>query len=173
MKPLYALVALMLVSTAAFAQPRPPGGGEGGPPGRPGPREGGPPGGGDRERGPGMGMMGGDRPDPRMAKFEMLRGYFEVVDRYARLARDPAHAGIAAVVSAADILRPRGADVAIEYFNKLMPEVKTPAVQRAIRIQLAELYRSAGKHEEALEQLKQIMVADTSSEPPPARPPQP
>ena len=170
MKSLYAVIALMLLSTAAFAQPRPPGGGEGGPPGRPGPRDGGPPGGGDRERGPGMGMMG-DRPDPRMAKFEMLRGYFEVVDRYARLARDPAHAGIAAVVSAADILRPRGADVAIEYFNKLLPEVKTPAVQRAIRIQLADLYKSAGKHEEALEQLKQIMVADTTSEPAPTRPP--
>jgi hypothetical protein len=169
MKSLYAAIALMMLSTAAFAQPRPPAGGEGGPPGRPGPREGGPPGGGEFVRSPGPGE---GRPDPRMAKFDVLRGYFEVVDRYARLARDPAHAGIAAVVSAADILRPRGADVAIEYFNKLLPEVKTPAVQRAIRLQLADLYKSAGKHEEALEQLKQIMVADTTSEPAPARPPQ-
>src|SRR5688572_33482495 len=98
MKPIVSIIVLMFLSTAAFAQPKPPGGPEGGPPagdrdrggppGRPGPRDGGPGGGGDRS--PGMGMMG-DRPDPRMAKFDVLRGYFEVVDRYARLTRDPAH----------------------------------------------------------------------------------
>jgi len=70
-----------------------------------------------------------------------------------------------AVVAANDILRPRGADVAIEYFTKLLPEVKTPAVQRAIRITLVDLYKTAGKQDLALEQLKQLMTADTSGEP--------
>src|SRR4051812_28969564 len=119
MKMCIAVIASLLLSTAAFAQPRPPGGGpEGGPPperdrGGPPGRDGG--GGEGRERRPGppgmdggFGGGGGMTSDPRMAKFEMLRGYLDAVDRYARLARDPANSGIAAVVGAADILRPRG-----------------------------------------------------------------
>jgi hypothetical protein len=190
MKMYLAIIASLLLTTAAFAQPRPPGPApEGGPPGD----RGGPPGqrgggggdsrpgpGMDDDRGPGSGMGFGSSSgsmDPRMAKFEMLRGYLDAVDRYARLTRDPANSGIAAVVAANDILRPRGADVAIEYFNKLLPEVKTPAVQRAIRITLVDLYKTAGKQEQALEQLRQLMTADTSGEPsmapPPPQPPQP
>ena len=162
MKMHLALIAMLLFVTAASAQPRPPGGPDGPPPGDRDRDRGGPPGGGDRDRrgpmgpGGGMGMMGGDdRPDPRIAKYEMLRGYLDAVDRYARLTRDPANSGIAAVVSAADILRPRGADVAIDYFNKILPEVKTPAVQRASRLQLVDLYKAAGKQDQALEQLRE------------------
>jgi hypothetical protein len=111
------------------------------------------------------GMRDGMSSDPRMMQFERLRGYLDAVDRYAKLARDPQNSGIAAVVAANDILRPRGADVAIEFFTKLLPEVKTPAVQRAIRITLVDLYKAAGKQDQALEQLKQLMTADTSGEP--------
>src|SRR5262245_50160457 len=100
------------------------------------------PDGGGRQDGPGR----GDRPDrpPRFddaprppgapgAQIDMMRGYLDVVDRYTRLARDPVAAGIGAVITANDILRPRGADAAIDYFNKILPEVKNEAVQRAIR----------------------------------------
>src|SRR2546430_119062 len=175
MKAWTTLIALMIFSAAALAQPKPGGGESGGPPGRgqrpPGAPDG--PGGGrgmpgreDGPGGPGGGMgpgMGGPMAggiDPRMAKFEMLRSYFEVVERYARLARDPSMAGIASVVEAADILRPRGADTAIAYFEKALPEAKSPAVQRAIRLQLIELYKSAGKQDQALEQLKTLMTAE-------------
>ena len=120
-----------------------------------------------------MGFGGSGGSDPRMAKFEMLRGYLDAVDRYARLTRDPANSGIAAVVAAGDILRPRGADAAIEYFTKMLPEVKTPAVQRAIRLQLVDLYKAAGKQDQALDQLKQLMTADTSGEPAVSTPPPP
>ena len=102
-----------------------------------------------------------------MQRFDLMRGYLDAVDRYARMAHNPNHAGIAAVVAAADILKPRGADTAIEYFTKLLPDVKSPAVQRAVRLQLVELYKQAGKQDEALEQLKLLMTAEAE---PPARP---
>jgi hypothetical protein len=88
-----------------------------------------------------------------LRQFELMRGYLDLVDRFSRLSRDPATAGVAAVISAAEILKPRGADAAIDYFNKLLPEVKNEAVQRAIRIQLIELYKHSGQQDKALEQL--------------------
>lgn len=187
MKPFVtAIIASTLIATLAMAQQQPPppaegGGGGGAPP--PGDRQG-PPGGGGRGGprgegrggpdgrgpggGPGMygrdgdGMMGGSGmgTDPRMLKFEMLRGYFDAVDRYARLAHDPSITGIASVVAAADILRPRGANEAITYFEKVLPEAKSPAVQRAIRLQLVDLYKSVGKQDQALDQLKTLMTAE-------------
>jgi len=45
--------------------------------------------------------------DPRLRRFELMRGYLDAVDRYARLAHDPQMSGIAAVVQAADLLKPR------------------------------------------------------------------
>lgn len=113
--------------------------------------------------------MGG--PERRLQQFETLRGYLDIVDRFGRMTRDPAMSGIAAVVSANDILRPRGTQVAIEYFTKLLPEVKNPAVSRAIRVQLVDLYKAAGQQDQALEQLRTIITADTSNEP--AAPPPP
>ena len=97
----------------------------------------------------------------------------DVVDRYARLAHDPGLSGIAAVVAAGDILRPRGADVAIAFYEKALPEAKIPAVQRAIRLQLVDLYKVAGKQDQALEQLKAMMSAEQGSEPVQSQPPPP
>jgi hypothetical protein len=117
--------------------------------------DGGPMGGGPGGR---MGMGDGSD-DPRLRRFELMRGYLDAVDRYARLAHDPQMSGIAAVVTANDILKPRGADAAIDYFSKLLPDVKSPAVARAIRIQLVDLYKAAGKQDQAMEQLKQLIIA--------------
>jgi hypothetical protein len=140
----------------------------GGGPGFGGPRMGGTGMGGPDMGGPGMegGMgMGGGQMDPRMLQFERLRGYLDAVDRYTRLARDPSVAGIAAVVQTADLLRGRGADAGIDYFNKLLPEVKDPAIQRAIRVQLIELYKQANKPDQALEQLKTLMTGAAPAAP--------
>ena len=108
-------------------------------------------------------MGRGDGEDPRMARLNMMRGYLDAVDRYARLAHDPAMSGIAAVVTASDLLKKRGTDAGIDYFTKLLPQVKSPAIGRAIRIQLVDLYRAAGKNDEALNQLKELMLAEPAA----------
>jgi hypothetical protein len=98
-----------------------------------------------------MGAAGG--------QLDAMRNYLDVFDRYSRLSRDPAAAGVAAVVTAGEILRARGADTAIAYFNKVMPDVKNEAVQRAIRLQLIELYKMSGQQDKALEQLQSLMIS--------------
>jgi predicted negative regulator of RcsB-dependent stress response len=100
-----------------------------------------------------------------MRHAEMLRGYLELVDRYSQMAQDPTKAGVAAVVTAGDILKAKGNDAAIEYFTKLLPDVKDPSIQRAIRIQLADLYKASGQADKALEQLKELMTAGPSTAP--------
>lgn len=125
-----------------------------------------------------MGMGGGES-DPRMRQFEMLRGYLDAVDRYAKLSRDSVTSGIAAVVATADILRPRGTNAAIDHFNKMLPQVKNEAVQRAIRLQLVDLYKASGQQDKAMEILEQLMIAPPAgaepsrSEPTPPPPPRP
>ena len=92
------------------------------------------------------------------AQLDAVRNYLDVFDRYSRLSRDPTAAGVAAVVSAGEILRARGADTAIAYFNKVMPDVKNESVQRAIRLQLIELYKMSGQQDKALEHLQALMT---------------
>ncbi|HMB94511.1 MAG TPA: hypothetical protein VKK61_00580 [Tepidisphaeraceae bacterium] len=159
MKNLSMFVALMLLLSAvpAFAQdgPPPPPNDQGGP----GMRGPGGPGGGFGGGGPGM-----RPPPPDMQKFEMLRGYLDLVDHFARLSRDSTAAGVAAVVSANDLLRQRGgADAAIDYFNKMLPQVKDEAVQRTIRIELIDLYKQSGQTDKAIEQLTLLMTSATGS----------
>ncbi|MGH7179822.1 MAG: hypothetical protein ACREJC_20775 [Tepidisphaeraceae bacterium] len=98
-----------------------------------------------------------DGPRPPGQQIEMMRGYLDVVDRYSRMSRDPVAAGIGAVITANDILRPRGADAAIEYFTKILPDVKNEAVQRAIRSMLIDLYKTSGQQDKALEQLSELI----------------
>jgi hypothetical protein len=99
------------------------------------------------------------RPSPQAMQVDAMRSYLDVFDRYSRLSRDPASSGIAAVVTAGEVLRARGADAGINYFTKVLPEVKNDAVQRAIRLQLIELYKMSGQQDKALEQLQQLMVS--------------
>ena len=147
------VTCLMLTSALAYAQPGPPPeGGGGGGPGGGGQQDG--PGPGRGRGGPGMGGMPGQGRDGMgpggpggggpggmggpMREVEMMRAYLEVVDRYAKVSSDPSTSGIAAVIAARDTLKPRGADAAIEYFTKLLPEVKNESVARCIRAQLAD-----------------------------------
>ena len=92
-------------------------------------------------------------------RFDMMRGYIDLVDRIARLSRDPTTAGVAAVISAADLLKARGADAGIEYFNRMLDSAKSDPVKRAIRIQLIELYKQSGQQDKAMEQLTELINA--------------
>lgn len=181
------LLLLAVTAGAQPAPPPPDGGGPGGPGtgpavDRPPPPDGrrdrddrgGPPGlrgGGDDRGGPRGGPRDGmrDGPDgnrppgpgggqpPRPGPYEAMRIYLDLVDRYARIARDPTQAGVAAVVQTADVLKPRGAAAVIEHFEKLLPEVKNEAVARAIRLQLVDLYRQTQQADKAVTQLSELI----------------
>ena len=105
-----------------------------------------------------------------LAEIHLLKGWIDVVDSYTRLAKDPIAAGVAAVVSANDLLKQKGPDAAIEYFSKLLSEVKNESVQRAIRLQLVELYGKAGQPDQALEQLRVLMIQAPSERGNPKQP---
>jgi len=171
------LACVMLLVSSALAQQGPPpgppdgggdGGGQGGPPamrdgnqrggggpGRMGPGGGGGMGGPMRDGMPGMGGGNGPMGGP-WNQIQMLRGYMDLVDSMSRLAKDPDAAGVAAVISGAEVLKPRGPDAAIDYFNKLLPDARSQTIQRAIRLQLIDLYKASGQQEKALEQVRQL-----------------
>src|SRR5213595_2142349 len=105
MKSIIALVVSLIFASTALAQqpPRPDGGGggRGGPGGGPGPVDGfdnpPPPFNGPGQRGGPMagGPMAGN---PMMMQVELMRGWLDLIDRYAKLSRDPVASGVAAVV---------------------------------------------------------------------------
>jgi len=103
---------------------------------------------------------------------EAMRGYLEVIDRFSAIAQDPASSGIAAVLSAGEIFRNRSPEEAINFYTKLLPDTKNEAVQRAIRIQLAELYKNTNQQDKALEQLR-TLITSAPAEPPMPRVPFP
>jgi hypothetical protein len=187
------ILVLGMLSMTALAQDAPRDdeqggpGGPGGPPGAPERRDAGPGQGragimrgarGSMQmgQGPGMQMRQGAMQQMRQGPVEILRGYLELVEQYSRLTRDPVTTGVAAVIQAADILRPRGTDAAIDYFNKLLPSVKNETIQRAIHIQLAELYKNAGQQDKALSELQGLITGapagatiTSDNAPPPGR----
>lgn len=91
-------------------------------------------------------------PPPAHNPVEAMRQYLELVDQYTTLAKDPSATGVAAVVTLADLTKQQGTSVAITKLTKLLTDSKDPAVQRAIRLQLIDLYRAAGEPEKAIEQ---------------------
>jgi hypothetical protein len=101
--------------------------------------------------------MARDGGAPRPAPFDTMRGYLDLVERYSRLSRDPSASGVAAVITTADILRPRGHQVVIDTFEKMLADVKNDAVARAIRLQLVDLYRQSNQPEKALTLLADLI----------------
>ncbi|HEX2973435.1 MAG TPA: hypothetical protein VHP11_13960, partial [Tepidisphaeraceae bacterium] len=47
----------------------------------------------------------------------------------------------------------------VEFFEKLLPQVKNEAVRRAIQLQLTELYKAAGQQDKAMEQLESLIIS--------------
>jgi hypothetical protein len=93
----------------------------------------------------------------------MFRDYMDLIDHFARVSQDPSTSGVAAVIYTDDILRTKPPQEAIDYYQKLLPDVKDPAIARAIRLRLAEHYRLSNQGDHALEQLRLLMTAAPSS----------
>lgn len=89
---------------------------------------------------------------------DVLEKYLYVVDHLTRMSENPTAAGVAAVLQANDLLKSRPQE-AIDYFNRLLPEVKNEAVKRAIRLQLADLYKNTHQNDKALDQLRELIVS--------------
>jgi len=97
-----------------------------------------------------------------------MQRYLDLVNQYSKMASDPQTAGVAAVIAASDILKPRGADAAINWFTKILPDAKNPAVRRAIHGQLADLYKQSGQQDKALDELHTLITEAGGSESAPA-----
>lgn len=97
-------------------------------------------------------------PPSPMQHLEMFQAYMHFAVEYARFVASPSTTGVASVLIAGEILKPRGTETAITYFTKLLPEVKNEAVSRAIRLTLIDLYRKNGQTDKALEELKTLML---------------
>jgi hypothetical protein len=83
-----------------------------------------------------------------------------VVQNYASIAKDPEAMGIAAVEASEDLVRDQTPEAQTEYFNKMLFNAKSHAVQRAIRMKLAQLYQSANRTSDAMDQL-QVLITDS------------
>ncbi len=161
-KALFIVVPLFMAATS-FAQNGPPEGRDG-PPRRDDGQ--GPPG--QREpfdpafNGPGGGGPGRNNPRPGnalMNQVELMRNWLDLIDRYARLAKDPVSAAVAAVISADDLLRGKPPEQAIEFFTKMLAATKNETVQRTIKLQLVEIYGRNNQTDKALEVLRELIAA--------------
>ena len=100
--------------------------------------------------------------DEARAEIEELRGYLDLVERYTKVSRDDTQSAVAAILYAHEINKDRTPEAAIDYYTKLLPEVRDPAARRAIRFELVELYLRGPKPDagKALEQLREVIVAN-------------
>ena len=96
---------------------------------------------------------------------ELFKDYISLIDEFADVAKDQSSSGVAAVVYAEDVLKAKKPQDAIDWFNQILPEVKDPVVKRAVRLRLAELYRTTNQPDKALEQLRVLMTAPPTTLP--------
>jgi hypothetical protein len=170
-----------MVAGSAMAQEAPGPGGHGPRPDGPEGRDGRGPGG-DRDHGPGRdGDRDGDRPGmggmgmgfgrgdgdgfmlpPQM---RMFQGYMMMVEQSARMSRDESTSGVAAVIMAGDLMKKKGPEATISYYNGLLSDVKDPAVERAIRFQLVELYKRSNQPDKALGELTHLITGKPTTQP--------
>jgi hypothetical protein len=94
------------------------------------------------------------------ADVQAFRSYLRLVEDIQRIAESPSASGIAAVFGAGEIVRARGQQQTIDYFERILPNVKDPSVARAIRLQLADAYRQTQQEDKALQQFDALITAE-------------
>jgi hypothetical protein len=103
-----------------------------------------------------------DAPPPMNAEvpknFQATSDYIWYIAHYSEVAKDPEAMGVAAVGQAHDMLKSQGANAEIDFFMKMIYQTKSHAVERAIRVQLAQIYKDNGRPEKAMEQLQTLMT---------------
>jgi hypothetical protein len=80
------------------------------------------------------------------------------MEHTAAIAGSAESSGVQAVIEARELLRARDPQVALDFFNKALYDVKNRAVQRQIRMTLYEIYKEQGQTDKAMDQLQQLMM---------------
>jgi lipopolysaccharide biosynthesis regulator YciM len=84
--------------------------------------------------------------------------YIWFVEHSAAVSKDAETSAVQAVIEAKDLLRSKEPQVSIDFFTKALYDAKSPAVKRAIRMTLYDLYKTQGQNDKALEQLQMLIV---------------
>ena len=114
------------------------------------------PGGGPGDRGPGGQQGPGGPGGGPQAQLRMMRDLLGLISDYQKIAESPSSAGVAAVLSVNEHIR--NPQSAAEFLEKLLPDVKDATVARAIRIQLADLYKKTDQQDKAKAQLEKLIL---------------
>jgi len=91
---------------------------------------------------------------PPIALFRDLLG---LIKQFDEVASSSSAAGIAAVMGTEDHFKGKPEERA-KYLEGLLPKVEDKAVQRTIRITLADTYKKMGKSEKALDHLEKVII---------------
>jgi hypothetical protein len=107
------------------------------------------------------GLLADDSPPPGTSQGSNTldaNAYIWFVEHVAAVSKDPEASGVQAVIEAKDLLRSKEPQVSIDFFTKALYDAKSPAVKRAIRMTLYDLYKTQGQNDKALDQLQQLIV---------------
>jgi lipopolysaccharide biosynthesis regulator YciM len=107
------------------------------------------------------GLLADDSPPPantQGANGLDANAYIWFVEHSAAVSKDAEASAVQAVIEAKDLLRSKEPQVSIDFFTKALYDAKSPAVKRAIRMTLYDLYKTQGQNDKALDQLQNLIV---------------
>jgi len=105
-----------------------------------------------------VGTAGANMAADPMGQIGMFRNLIGLIHDMARVAEDPTAAGVAAVYGIEDHLG-KG-ERSIAFLEDVLADTKNPAIKRAVRLKLSDLYKHTGNTEKAVEQLRLLIVSD-------------
>lgn len=94
--------------------------------------------------------------NPMMQQIALMSRLLNLVGDFTKIAESPSAAGIAATMALDDHFKTPAE--AIAFLERVLPQAKDPAVQRAIRIKLADLYKKSAQPQKAVEQLERLIT---------------
>ncbi len=100
--------------------------------------------------------------------YEELGEHFVEIELYSELmglvfdmteiAENPTASGVAAVFAIEDHVE--SPEQAIEFLESVLEDVENPAIERAVRLQLSDMYSVEGNSQAALDQLRELITSE-------------
>jgi hypothetical protein len=91
-----------------------------------------------------------------MGQIRLMRELLSLIDDVRKVTDSPSASGVAAVMGVKDQMQ--SPQAAIDFLERTLPQVQDPSVQRAIRIQLGDLYKNTGQKDKALAQSERLII---------------